>query len=49
VSGPAENITVQEVREAIAKSKVGEAARPSGVVVEMLKASGLAGEQSSSS
>jgi len=43
--GPAGNITVQKVREAIAKSKVGKAAGPSGVVAEMLKASGSAGEQ----
>jgi len=33
--GPANNITAQEVREAIAKLKVGKAAGPSGVVAEM--------------
>jgi len=43
--GPAENITVQEVREAIAKSKLGKAAGSSGIVAELLKASGSAGEQ----
>jgi len=43
VSGPAEEITVNEVRAAIAKMKCGKAAGPSGVGAEMLKAAGDAG------
>ena len=43
VSGPAEWISVQEVQAAITAMKVGKAAGPSGVVAEMLKASGEAG------
>ena len=45
VSGPAEIITTEEVRSAIAKTKSGKAAGPSGVVAEMLKASGEIGVQ----
>jgi hypothetical protein len=45
VSGPCELISVGEVRCAIAEAKIGKAAGPSGVVVEMLKASGEAGVQ----
>jgi hypothetical protein len=42
-SGPAERITEQEVRTAIAKTKVGKAAVPTGLVSEMLTASGETG------
>ena len=42
-SGPAERITEQEVRTAIAKTKVGKAAGPTGLVSEMLTASGETG------
>jgi hypothetical protein len=45
VSGPSERISTSEVRAAIAKSKSGKAAGPSGVAAEMLKASGEAGIQ----
>ena len=45
VSGPAEKISVVEVRAAIAKAKSGKAAGPSGVVSEMLKAAGEEGEK----
>jgi hypothetical protein len=45
VSGPCENISVEEVRSALASSKSGKAAGPSEVVVEMLEASGEAGLQ----
>jgi len=44
VCGPSELISASEVGEAIAKSKSGKAAGPSGIVVEMLKASGEAGK-----
>lgn len=37
-SGPAELLSLEEVRRAIAKSRDGKAAGPSGVVCEMLKA-----------
>src|SRR4029077_10651902 len=40
VCGPSENISKAEVRAAVAATKVGKAAGPSGVVSEMLKASG---------
>jgi hypothetical protein len=43
VSGPREMITSDEVRAAMAKMKAGKAAGPSGVVSEMLKASGEIG------
>ena len=43
VSGPAEIITHSEVKAAINRSKSGKAAGPSGVMAEMLKASGDAG------
>ena len=42
-SGPAERITEEEVRAAIAKTKVGKAAGPTGLVSEMLTASGETG------
>src|SRR5258706_11406 len=42
VSGPAELITVEEVRAATAKANDGKAAGPSGLVSEMLTASGEA-------
>ena len=42
-SGPAERITEEEVRTAIAKTKVGKAAGPTGFVLEMLTASGETG------
>lgn len=45
VSGPAECISLEEVRDAVAAMKVGKAAGPSGVVAEMLKAAGEAGVQ----
>ena len=45
VSGPAENITYSEVKAAITKTKSGKAAGPSGLVAEMLKASGDVGVQ----
>jgi hypothetical protein len=44
-SGPREWITTSEVGATIAKSKSGKAAGPSGIVVEMLKASGEDGVQ----
>ena len=43
MSGQAEWISVQEVQAAITAMKVGKAAGPSGVVTEMLKASGKVG------
>jgi hypothetical protein len=43
VSGPAELITCSEVKSAIARAKSGKAAGSSGVVAEMLKASGDVG------
>jgi hypothetical protein len=43
VSGPAEAITVHEVRVAIAKMKAGKAVGPSGIGAEMLSAAGDAG------
>ena len=43
VAGPAIIITVDMVRSAIARMKLGKAAGPSGIVAEMLKASGEAG------
>lgn len=45
VSGPAEIITYGEVKAAITLAKSGKAAGPSGVVAEMLKASGDVGVQ----
>src|SRR5208282_1510200 len=42
-SGPAERITEEEVCAAIAKTKVGKAAGPTGLVSEMLTASGETG------
>lgn len=45
VSGPCEYISAEEVGAAIAKSKPGKAAGPSGIVVDMLKASGEVGRQ----
>jgi len=45
VSGPAEIISSSEVRSAIAKTKLAKAAGPSGVVADMLKASGDVGIQ----
>ena len=45
VCGPSERITVSEVREALGKSKSGKAAGPTGVLVEMLKATGDVGLQ----
>ena len=45
VSGPAELITYSDVKCAITKAKSGKAAGPSGVVGEMLKASGDVGIQ----
>ena len=42
-SGPAERITEEEVRVALAKTKVGKAAGPTGLVSEMLTASGETG------
>jgi hypothetical protein len=43
VSGPSEKITCEEVRTAMAKMKSNKAAGPTGVVADMLKASGEAG------
>ena len=40
-----DQISVVEVRSALASSKSGKAAGPSGVIVEMLEASGEAGLQ----
>ena len=40
ISGPAECISKEEVRAAMAAMKVGKAGGPSGVVSEMLKAAG---------
>ena len=45
VSGPAEYISCNEVKAAIASTKSAKAAGPSGVVAEMLKASGAVGIQ----
>jgi hypothetical protein len=45
VSGPSECLSKGEVMAAIAKSKSGKAAGPSGLVAEMLKASGEVGGQ----
>src|ERR1700757_5131075 len=45
VSGPCERISVEEVKSALASAKSGKAEGPSGVVVEMLEASGEAGLQ----
>ena len=45
VSGPAEYISFNEVKAAIASTKSAKAAGPSGVVAEMLKASGSVGVQ----
>ena len=42
-SGPAERRTDEEVHAAIAKTKVGKAAGPTGLVTEMLTASGETG------
>ena len=42
-SGPAERITEEEVRAAIAKTKVDKAAGPMGLVSKMLTASGETG------
>ena len=43
MTNPAIMITVDMVRSAIARMKLGKAAGPSGIVAEMLKASGEAG------
>ena len=43
VSNPAERITEEEVRAAIAKTKDGKAAGPTGLVSEMLTSSGETG------
>ena len=43
VSGPAEEIALSEVREAIGKMKMGKAVGPSGIAAEMLVAAGEAG------
>ena len=43
VAGPAEEITVHEVRAAISKMKSGKAVGPSGIGAEMLAAAGEAG------
>src|SRR4029077_4595591 len=40
VCGPCEKISEVEVREAVAATKIGKVAGPSGIVSEMLKASG---------
>ena len=45
VWGPAEVISCSEVKSAITKTKSGKAAGPSGVVAEMLRASGDVGVQ----
>ena len=45
VCGPAEIISRSEVKSAITKTKSGKAAGPSGVVAEMLRASGDVGVQ----
>ena len=45
VSGPAEYISFNEVKAAIASTKSAKAAGPSGVVAEMLKASRAVGVQ----
>src|SRR5208282_3381371 len=42
-SGPAERITEEELHAAVAKTKVGKAAGPRGLVSEMLNASGETG------
>ena len=43
VEGPPIQISIEMVTSAIAKMKVGKAAGPSGIVAEMLKASGVTG------
>ena len=43
VVGPAEEISLSEVKAAIAKMKSGKAAGPSGIGADMLKAAGEAG------
>jgi hypothetical protein len=43
MTGPAEEISISEVKAAIAKMKVGKAAGPSGIGAEMLKAAGEPG------
>ena len=45
VCGPAEIISHSEMKSAITKTKLGKAAGPSGVVAEMLRASGDVGVQ----
>ena len=45
VAGPAELLSVEEIRLAIAKAKSGKAAGPSGVMVDMLKVSGKEGAE----
>ena len=45
VCGPAEIISCNEVKSAITKTKSGKTAGPSGVVAEMLRASGDVGVQ----
>ena len=45
VCGPAELLSVDEVKLAIAKAKSGKAAGPSGVMVDMLKVSGKEGAE----
>ena len=45
VCGPAEIISCSEMKSAITKTKSGTAAGPSGVVAEMLRASGDVGVQ----
>ena len=45
MSGECEEITVEEVKEAVKKSKTGKAPGPSGVLGEMLKAAGDVGIQ----
>ena len=45
ISGPAESISYNEVKSAIAKTRSCKAAGPSGVVAEMLKATGEVGIQ----
>ena len=43
ISGPAERISEEEMRAAIAKAKVGIAVGPTGLVLEMLTATGETG------
>ena len=45
VAGPAELLSVEEIRSAISKAKSGKAAGPSGVMVDMLKVSGSEGAE----